>query len=233
MERQNRHFRPAGGRLSGWLRVVFGTALLLAPAVRADTPEVELARRIVQASGGDVWPSVTRLRFTFNVEMDGQLKTSARHDWNVKTGVDTITQGDKSISTNVYEQKERQGDEKAAFQRWTNDTYWLLMPLKLLDAGVRLGPLITTRDLPPSRGRMTISFENVGLTPGDQYDLSIDLKENRIDHWIYRPNPQTSRGFTWEKYQNFNGLILSTEHRSDDGRVRIYFTDIEVERERE
>ncbi len=173
---------------------------------------------------------LTRTDHVLLVEVDGQLKTSAKHDWNVRTGVDTITVGDKTISTNVYENKTREGDEKTAFQRWTNDAYWLLMPLKLLDAGVKFSPMISTRDFPPSRSKMTMSFESVGLTPGDQYDLSIDLKLNRIDHWTYRPNAEKSTGFTWENYQDFNGLVLSTEHKSDDGKLRIYITDVSVDR---
>jgi len=201
-----------------------------AAAEKPVAPEIDIARKIVKASGGDVWPSVKRLKFTFNVESDGKLTTSVKHDWDVRSGIDTVTIGDKTVSTNVYEKKERQGDELQAFKRWTNDSYWLLMPLKLLDGGVKLSPLISTMDYPPSRGRMTMSFEGVGLTPGDQYDLSINLRENRIDHWTYRPDAERSSGFTWENYQDFNGLILATEHKSDDGKRRIYFTDIEVVR---
>lgn len=201
------------------------------PAPGADAAGVDVARQIVKAAGGDVWPTVTRIKFTFNVESDGELKTSVKHDWNVRTGVDTVTVGDKTMTCNVYENKERAGDELAAFKRWTNDAYWLLMPLKLLDGGVKFSPMMSTRDMPPSRGRMTMSFAGVGLTPGDQYDLSIDLRNHRIDHWTYRPNADTKAGFTWENYQDFNGLVLSTEHKSDDGKRRIYFTDIVVERE--
>lgn len=202
-----------------------------APAAAGqESPEVALARQIVKASGGDVWPSVKRLKFTFNVESEGKLQLSAKHDWDVRSGVATVTVGDKTMTCNVYEQKEREGDELAAFKRWTNDAYWLLMPLKLLDGGVKFSPLVTTRDMPPSRGKMTMSFESVGLTPGDQYDLSIDLKSHRIDHWTYRPNAERSTGFTWENYQDFNGLVLSTEHKTDDDKRRIFFTDIEVER---
>lgn len=208
-------------------------ALLLQPASQpsapTDTAEGRaLAEKIVKAAGGDVWPKVSRIKFTFNVEDEGKLVASVKHDWNVRTGVDNITVNEKAITTNVYENKTREGDELQAFKRWTNDSYWLLMPLKLLDGGIQYGPVISTRDLPPSRGKMTISFAGVGLTPGDQYDLAVDLRENRVTHWTYRPNAEKSAGFTWENYQNFNGLVLSTEHKTDDGKRRIFFTDIEV-----
>jgi hypothetical protein len=104
------------------------------------------------------------------------------------------------------------------------------MPLKLLDPGVKFSVPVTSRDMPVSRGRMTMSFDGVGLTPGDLYDLSVDMRQMRIDHWTYRPNEKTSAGFTWENYQDFNGLLLATERKADDGKRRIFFTDIVVDR---
>lgn len=222
--------------MNPFLLMLLSTCLLLQPTtqpaadVAPDDASVKLANKIVEASGGDVWPTVKRIRFTFNVESDGELRLSARHDWDVTTGVDTVTIGDRTISCNVYETGERDIDQTEAFKRWTNDSYWLLMPLKLRDPGVKFSPLVSSRDMPPSRGRMTMSFEGVGLTPNDQYDLSIDLRNNRIDHWVYRPNEERASGFTWENYQDFNGLILATERKSDDGQRRIFFTDIEVMR---
>jgi hypothetical protein len=186
----------------------------------------QLAREIARAHGLDVWPSVRRIEFTFNVERDGKPAMSRRHDWDVRGGSVAVTVGDKTTSTTLANPTDPQ-----AFAAWTNDSYWLLMPIKLLDGGVRFGPLTETRDMPPSRGRMTMSFEGVGLTPGDQYDLSIDLRNSRIDHWTYRPNAEKSVGFTWENYQDFNGLILSTEHKTDDGKTRIFITDVRVERD--
>lgn len=217
--------------------ITIALTLLLQPATQpagpADSADGRaLAEKIVKSAGGDVWPKVNRLKFTFNVEDEGTIVASVKHDWDVRTGIDTVTIGDKTISTNVYENKTREGDELQAFKRWTNDAYWLLMPLKLLDGGIQYGPVMNTRDMPPSRGRFTISFAGVGLTPGDQYDLSVDLRENRVTHWVYKPDAEKSIGFTWENYQDFNGLVLSTEHKTDDGKRRIFFTDIEVQTDR-
>lgn len=214
--------------MTPFLALTLGLLLQPGPDVPNWTSE-SLAAAIVQAHGGDVWPEVTRLRFTFNVEDEGTLRFSAAHDWDLRSGVCAVTIGDRTISTNVYASGPRVGDELEAFKRWTNDAYWLLMPLKLQDGGVRFSPLITTRDLPPSRGRMTMSFDGVGLTPGDQYDLAINLRTLRIEQWTYRPNAESSAAFSWENYQDFNGLVLSTEHRSEDGKRRIYFTDVAVE----
>lgn len=202
----------------------------------SDPASVAVAKQIVKASGGDVWPTVKRIRFTFNVENEGTIVVKRSHDWDVVAGTDTVKAGDQTFVTyvrgtdNMRLTPQALGEHQKAFGWWTNDSYWLLMPLKLLDPGVVIGPMIATKDDPPSRGRMTIRFEGVGQTPGDQYDLAIDLRRNQIDHWTYRPNESRVIGFTWEDYKDFNGLVLSTNHKTEDGKRRIFFTDIEVVR---
>lgn len=174
-----------------------------------------------------------RLKFTFNVADGGETKTTAAHDWDVAAGKDTVTWDGKTVTVDVTADPAsfKDGtDEKAAFARWTNDSYWLIAPLKLLDAGASLTPAATTRDQPPSRAMMTMSFRNVGMTPGDQYDLAVDLRTDRLTHWTYCPTPQKSVGATWDDYQDFDGLTLSTSHQFDGGDTRLFFTDVSVER---
>ncbi len=187
----------------------------------------ELARRLFVASGGETLDTVERIKFTFNVEVDGQNRLAASHDWNLEAGTDRITVNGETTEVDLNSPGDTEA-AKRAFARWTNDSYWLIAPLKFMDAGVDYGPVMATRDIPPSRARVTISFDGVGLTPGDQYDLAVNLRNDRLEHWTYRPNADTAVGFTWEDYQDFNGLTLATNHVSDDGKRRIYFTDVEV-----
>lgn len=193
---------------------------------QSDPATVAIARKIVQASGGDVFPSVKRIKFTFNVEQEGNVVVSRSHDWDLRAGTNTVTVGEQTVTVDLAKREPAE-----AYAWWTNDSYWLLMPLKLLDEGVILGPAATTRDMPPSRANFTMGFGNVGLTPGDQYDLSVDLRSNRITNWVYRPNADRKLGFAWDDYQDFNGLVLSTSHPTDDGKRRIFFTGIEVIRD--
>ena len=187
---------------------------------------------VMKAAGQDAWNDGKRLQFTFVVESGGQKKAEVSHDWNLETGDDAVTSGGKTTTVNVwsYDAAKATADEKAAFSRWTNDSYWLLMPLKLGDPGVKFSPMAMTRDMPPSKAMTTMSFQNVGLTPGDQYDLAIDIKTHRVTHWFYRPNADTKAGFSWEDYQDYNGLHLAADHKSDDGKTRIYFTGVEFTR---
>jgi hypothetical protein len=187
-----------------------------------------LAAAVAEASGAAVWPKVSRLRFTFNVESEGKLAMSADHDWDVRANKATVTWKGKSVTIDLADPGDSD-DAKTAFQRWTNDTYWILMPLKLFDAGV-------VRTLQPDQqhdGRtyrvLRLSFQGVGLTPGDQYDLLIDPETHLVRHWDYMPNPERKARFSWDNYQPYGGLKLAVEHKSADGKRRIYFTNVQVE----
>jgi hypothetical protein len=211
--------------------LVLIVSMLLQPAATqpADQGAAPIIDAVVQAAGGDVWPTVKRLRFTFNVEEDGKLAVSRRHDWDLRAGKDVVT--DLVKKTDPVSVDLATKEPAGGFQQWTNDSYWLLMPLKLKDPGVKFGPVMQTRDHPASRASLVMSFEQVGLTPGDQYRLDIDLRQSRITHWVYMPNPDTRKGFTWDDYRDFNGLLLSTSHQADEGKRRVFFTDIQVERD--
>ena len=207
-------------------------ALLLQPStapVTAPAPDGAadaLAADVMRASGADAWPRVTRIRFTFNVERDGKRVASVKHDWDVRAGTDTVSWGDKTATVDVRKSDHTEDLQKQAYGRFINDSYWLLAPLKVMDGGVRrsIGPSETIDG--KSYDRLHLSFENVGLTPSDQYDLWVDPQTKLVRHWDYIPAKGNPRRFTWDDYREFNGLKLSTKHTSSG--ATISFTDIEV-----
>jgi hypothetical protein len=197
------------------------------PHNRADA----LAAAVGKASGAKVWPSVKRLQFTFNVEQDGKTLITAKHDWNVVTGDDTVAWADKTLTVNVQQPPESYAndpDKKAAFQRWTNDSYWLLAPLKWLDAGVNRAYGGTKTIDGKQYEVLELSFGQVGLTNNDRFTVYIDPQLERVAYWDYSPAPDKKLTATWTGYQDFNGLTLSTDHEMAG--KHIYFTDVKVER---
>ena len=64
--------------------------------------------------------------------------------------------------------------------RFVNDSYWMLAPLKVLDAGV-------VRSVEPRDGfdRLALSFDGVGLTPGDRYWIDVDDVTGTMTGWSY------------------------------------------------
>ncbi len=195
------------------------------PALEADTKAQQLAKEVWIASGGENWSGVKQIRFTFIVEEGGKELAHAEHDWNVAAGTDRVQWKGKDVTVNVYVPGSDE-EAKAAYARWVNDSYWLLAPLKVLDKGVTL----TAEGQKESDGVMCetlrLSFASVGLTPGDQYLLYIDPQTKLVRAWDYVPKPENVMHGTWDKYERFGGLTLSTEHNFG-GKV-IRFANIEV-----
>src|SRR4051794_38235045 len=102
-----------------------------------DSAMPQQAVDVWKASGGENWPKVKKIRFTFVVEADGKQVASAKHIWDVAAGTDEVEWKDKHATADL-KNPPQDGDAKAAYGRWVNDSYWLLAPLKLRDPGVNV-----------------------------------------------------------------------------------------------
>lgn len=189
-----------------------------------------LAVDLWKASGGDNWSKIKEIDFSFVVEQEGKQLFGAQHRWNVAAMTDAVKWKDKEgkdhdVTANLSKPAS-DGEEKTAFARWVNDSYWLLAPLKIRDQGVKVeagGP----KDLSGIQVEtINLSFENVGLTPTDRYVLYIDPQTKLPKAWDYIPQTGTGMQATWEKYQNFGGLVLATEHNFNGKTIRL--ADIKV-----
>ena len=206
------------------MKAVFVAALAagwLAVPAPADPEADALADAVFKASGGENWPKVKSVQFTFNVGDGSNVVASAKHVWDVRAGTDTVTWKDKTVTVDVRAPA-GDADAKAAYARWVNDSYWLLAPLKVKDAGVN----------PAYGGRqdeyevLHLRFAGVGLTPDDQYNLYVDPQTHLVRRWDYMPSPDKKLSGTWEGYKEFSGLKLATEHQMAG--KRIWFSDVEV-----
>jgi hypothetical protein len=213
-------------------RLLLIIALFAAPALAAGPatqPTVagheaqHLADAVVKASGIDAWPTISHLRFTFNVADNGKTLMSAEHDWDVPNHKDTVTWGGKTVTVDTKTPGDSP-EQKAAFQRWTNDSYWLLAPLKLKDPGVLLSYDGTRQVDGKTYEVLHMKFDAVGLTSHDQYDLYIDPATWLLARWTYRPAPDKQTSGTWEDYQDVAGLKLATNHHF--GGKRVFFTNV-------
>jgi len=199
--------------------VLLGTsALAIAQTGQPAGDAQELVTKVMKASGADNWGNVKEIKFTFNVTgADGKQLISAKHDWDLEKNTDTVEWGDKKVTVDLSKPA-TEGDDKAGFQRWTNDSYWLLMPLKLKDGGCT----VTS----PEANVLHLSFAGVGLTPGDQYNVYINPTSNLPEKWDYMPTPEKKVTGTWEDYKTTGGLTLATKHQFGD--KTITFTDLDV-----
>jgi hypothetical protein len=173
----------------------------------------QLANGVMAASGANTWGNVRSVAFTFVVREGSDVKVSRAHYWNLRENTDTVTIGDKSTTIKLGEVDPNDPLQADAFKAWTNDSYWLLAPLKLFDGGVSRDYLGRKEIMGKSYETLQLSFEGVGLTPGDRYNLYVDPYTSLVAFWDYMPDPDRTMLATWEQYRHMQGLKLSTFHQ--------------------
>lgn len=224
------------------------SGLLTSAEAAAPATARALAERVHRASGGDAIGRVGAIHFRF-VVLDGKdRKLEAEHHWDLRRGRDRVLwkskDGKRCDATVDLATRAAEGTidgvqadgavlaalGKEAYERWVNDSYWLMMPTKLLDPGVKL-TLEADREW---KGRtyhvLELSFDQVGLTPGDVYWLLIDPETAQVVRWemVLEGDQPPPKGSSWEEYRRLGPLLLAHTHVSDSGK-KIVFEDTKVE----
>lgn len=181
-----------------------------------------LAFLITESAGGlATWESMSVLRFDWVSERDSEEVFRARHLWDRDAGDYRVEYevGEDSMLVAVFsvdgfdmaapagnaflngvpvdstEMAERLTE---AYQRFVNDSYWLLAPLKLFDPGVHRTLAPDSSD--ESSEVLQLSFQNVGLTPGDRYWLRAD-STGRIVSWSFLLEDGAESHYEWTDYE--------------------------------
>lgn len=210
------------------------------------TPEVrarQLAEQSLEAMGGQDALAATRyIRFNFfgfrshhwdRHRGDHRLEGKTRegdsyvvlHNINTRRG---------SAWLNGEAQQGEKLDEwlKNAYSAWVNDTYWLLMPYKLLDPGVHL-----TYDGEETvdgvvYDKLLLTFEEVGLTPGDRYWAYLNRETGLMDRWAYfLQDWEADREPTqwqWTDWDRYGDILLSPRRFNPDNEREALLSDLAV-----
>ncbi|WP_264619798.1 hypothetical protein [Flavobacterium sp. 7A] len=143
----------------------------------------------------------------------------------------TIFVNVNTLKGKVYENGELVNDDKKATALlkkaknwWINDSYWLVMPWKLQDPGVKL-KYLKTEQLPDGHTAdvLEMSFSAVGVTPENKYWVYVDQKEQLIKQWSYfKSFGDTEPKFTlmWDNYQKAGNVLLSFDRSKGAGGPR-------------
>lgn len=113
---------------------------------------------------------------------------------------------------------------------WINDSYWLVMPFKLKDSGTTLKYLRQDTIKGGATAEVVeLTFENVGDTPNNKYEVFIDKSDTLVKQWaFFREAAQdtASAVWPWDNYKDYNGLMLSGDRSDDKGpkNIRVYDT---------
>ncbi len=197
---------------------------------------VELAERVLEAMGGrEAWEATRYLRFDF---FGRRL-----HHWDRYTGRHRLEgktqEGQEYVVLHNVQSRDGDawlggeklaGDEEAewlerAYGAWVNDTYWLLMPYKLLDPGVHLASDGEEEIDGAVYDKLLLTFDQVGLTPGDRYWAYVSRESGLVERWAFHlqgweadREPSHWRWLDWQRY----GRILLSPRRVNaaDGEER-------------
>jgi hypothetical protein len=206
---------------------------------RSEPAAVALADGVIEKMGGEkAWEKLHCLAFTFQVSVNDTVRAARRHWWDKWTGWHRV-EGKTGAGVpfcfvsniNTREGKAWMGGNpiegdsltkllQRAYAMWVNDTYWLNMPFKLKDPGVMLKLDGEHRDGGQVWDKLALSFENVGLTPGDHYWLFVNRATGMIDRWemVLQGDQPPPVGYDWTDWREVGGVRLSAR-RTHDGRA--------------
>lgn len=220
----------------------------------ATDPEARaVASALFDALGGTSgFDRARALQFTFTVSLGDTVRSARSHWWDRFDGryrVQVRARDGRQILV-LFNVQSRSGaawvngepQEGDALKEWLdrgyawfiNDSYWLLMPAKILDPGVRSAMDGEARvgDIVCDRVRLT--FDHVGLTPGDTYWAYVDRSSHLMLRWgmiLEGEEPgATETQYDWLDWRQIGPIRLSTRKvRVDDpSRMTVAFPDLSV-----
>jgi hypothetical protein len=179
---------------------------LLALPTFAQTPDPDaLARQTIAKQAGTAWAKDRYFAFAFDVDRGTTRVASFPQRWDRFTGDYRVSGKDRQgrdfvvvMNTNTKQGKvwingvPAEGKDASdmldfGYRRFINDTYWLLMPLKMLDPGVHRSYEGTKTEDGKTYDVVKLWFDQgVGLTPADQYWAWINSQTGLVDQWHMR-----------------------------------------------
>jgi hypothetical protein len=207
----------------------------------ADERALSIADQMMEALGGkERWEQARFLHFTFvrqgrrlTLSWDrysGRYRLEGVNDAGVPYVVVmnlNSRQGRAALEGRALEGAELSEYLTLATRVWTGETYWLLAPYKLRDPGAILTHEGEETEGGVVRDRLYLRFENVGLTPRDQFWLYVNRETHLLDRWRFKLQGGAEGDFRWTGWQRFGGILLATERIGANGE-RIVFEDIIV-----
>lgn len=208
----------------------------------SDPTAIAIADTVMQAMGGrESWDNKRFIKWNF----------FGRRDllWDKETGnvrihvpsdsmlfLVNVKQDTGSVFIKGEEVTEKDSLDKLVTQAkriWINDSYWLVMPFKLKDSGVTLKHL--RQDTLPSGQKadvLQLTFDDVGVTPQNKYEVYVDQSDNLVKQWAYfaeASQDEPSAVWPWDNYNDIAGLKLSY-NRSDNRGPKdvVIYSDVPV-----
>ena len=237
--------------ISAFLSLVTGFVFATGAAYGQPTADA-VARRAIDVLAGPAWNDARYLSFTFNVEREGKIVASYAQQWDRFTGDYAVggknRDGDDVrvvMNVNTKQGKGWKNGQPVAdpadlltfgYRRFINDTYWLLMGFKTFDPGVtrtydgeKKGACGETYDV------VRLSFDKVGLTPGDVYWMWVNRDTGLVDEWHMKLEGSTAEEeptpVLFHDYHRAGGLLISTRREIKGKNQFIRLDDLVVSKD--
>ena len=201
----------------------------------SDPRAVQIADEVMAAMGGRAaWDDIQLVAWNFDGvrkfvwdKWSGDVRVDNLHDdqtilLNINNNMGRVYRnGEEVIATDSVSKYVRQGK-----QNWINDSYWLLMPFRLKEAGVTLKYLGAELS---RTGKATdvlqLTLKNGSLAPGARYKIWVDKKTRLVTQWAHFPkltDKQPIFTLPWDDYEQHGDILLA----SDRGNLEL--TDIMI-----
>jgi hypothetical protein len=218
-----------------------------ATATPSDPRAAKIADDVMTALGGkDRWDALPGIRWTFGSSVNDTVKSSRRHAWDKRTGWHRVegknAAGDAFVfihkvgTTEGHAWMNGQAIEGDSLQKlmtrserlWVNDTYWMLMPYKMRDPGVKLVWDSEKEVDGKPCDVISMTFDHVGQTPGDHYWVYVDRATHRVRRWdmVLEGDQPPPESYTWDDWVEKAGLWFPTAHRNESRNV--FTKDVEA-----
>jgi hypothetical protein len=216
-----------------------GLAILLVTSCKNETTKPQkideevtktATELIAEAHGFANWHRVSEINFTFSVDRDSIKGQGRAWSWKPKKDSVMLTMPNKIVR---YSQRNLDSLALQADPAFINDKFWLLIPFQLVwDKGTSISE--ATKETAPVSGstlnKITTTYTHEGgYTPGDAYDIYFD-DNYIIREWTFRKanSPEPTLSTTFEDYENFNGLLLATSHKTKEPGFNLRFSNVSV-----
>ncbi|MER2997235.1 DUF6503 family protein [Pontibacter populi] len=215
-------------RLSVWwmLFLFFSVAFYASPAAAQDKKAQQLAQKAIQQMGGKQgWANTRFIAWSFRDQYQVWDKKADHYRWEKDSLVAIVSTRTKNGKVYVAGKELLNREEKRklldkAYAAWINNSYWLVMPFKLHDPGVRLKYIGEGKTMDGAAASiLQMTFANVGLTPENKYHLWIDKKSGLVTQWAYFKNfNDKTPTFTrrWADYKNFGAIKLASDRSNPE-----------------
>jgi hypothetical protein len=231
--------------------VVNAAPAAVPPPCDIDRESEPIVRALNDAMGGQkTWDNLPCFRFDFVVVRDGKEAARFSHWWDKWHGRCRVEGKDDhgKMVTAIFGLADKKGTVfvdgigesdpvkvaaaiQNGYERWVNDTYWVMMPFKLHDNGVRIRYSRPERTLQAKYDVLEVTFvPGTGLTSDDHYWLYVNRSTHLIDKWEFvltgqKPPPS---GSTWEGWTNIGPIKLSLERRIPGKPVMLRFENVSI-----